>query len=99
MIRSFLVLGALLLASCTSMVAPDKVLIISVRNKTSQALEIEAHAGLLSTTITIPPGMVWRGWVLRELAPREVSLDMRTAPPAEAHAESEPNPQPLPKEE
>jgi hypothetical protein len=80
MIRPFVLLVLLALTSCTSAVAPEKRLIISLRNQTSESIQIEAHAGILSSTITIPPGMVWRGWVLRELAPREVSLDMRNVP-------------------
>lgn len=76
---------ALGLASCATPPAPDRRVDIVVRNTTDRPLDIHARAGLFGRSLRLAPGQSWRGWALRDVLIREISIEIvETSPPPPA---------------
>ena len=67
----------LALVTACAIPPPEKRLDIELRNRASHPVEIRASTGLLQRTLTLEPGEVWHGWVLRDFAGRDVRIEVR----------------------
>lgn len=53
----------LVLAGCAT--SPENRVEVSIRNTTREVLVIKAGSGILGTSVVIPPGGSWSGWIDR----------------------------------
>lgn len=73
-----LVLG-LLLAGCAT--SPENKTELTIRNNTTELLVVQVGSGILGTTVYLPPGGGWSGWVDRRWIQNSAWVQIRPGVP------------------